>query len=110
MQAKTVKQVLVAARWILDNVGWCQGSYFKSKDGKRMFNIREATDVDCVCAMGAILAVETTEELQSQALDLVNDLIVENHYTRYIANWNDESGRTKQQVLKMMDKAIERAR
>lgn len=33
MKVHTVKEVLIAAKWILENVGWCQGAYFKDKEG-----------------------------------------------------------------------------
>jgi hypothetical protein len=42
-QATTVKEVLIAAKWILENRGWCQGYYAKDAMGARVvdFNLEE---------------------------------------------------------------------
>lgn len=92
-KAKTVVQVLKAAKWMLENVGWCQGRYSKATpDGK----------LTAFCAAGAIEHVNADPRKIDQALDRFGKTIGEN----YIPAWNDENGRTLPQVLKAFDKAI----
>ena len=45
MKAKTTKEVLIAAKWILENTVWCQKSFYQTKKGEHRFDISEATDV-----------------------------------------------------------------
>lgn len=92
-KAKTVTEVLKAAKWMLENVGWCQGRYTKyDSNGK----------TTAFCAAGAIEAVNADWGLVSKALDRLGTVVGES----YIPTWNDEKGRTPAQVLKAFDKAI----
>jgi hypothetical protein len=36
MKAKTVKEGLIATKWILENRGWCQTHYHADKNGVRV--------------------------------------------------------------------------
>lgn len=96
-KAKTVTEVLKAAKWMLENVGWCKNQYTKyDTNGKPM----------AFCAAGAISHVVTDCELRVKAHDRLSAAIKE----PYIPNWNDDLDRTLPQVLKAFDKAIKAKR
>lgn len=92
-KAKTVTEVLKAAKWMLENVGWCQGTYVKNNN---------AGKITAFCAAGAIETVNADVSLIDKALNRFGKVVGEG----YIPNWNDASGRTLPQVLKAFDKAI----
>lgn len=110
MKATTVKEVLTAARWIIDNVGWCQKYYYKTKAGLGRFDVSSATDVDCACSIGAIYLTEASPVLQNQALDMFDSTLNDVSGVPFIATWNDKRDRTKEEVLAVFDKAIKRAK
>jgi hypothetical protein len=87
-KAETVKEVLIAARWILENVGWRQLgriNYPRDYTGPR-------------CAVAAILSVETLDGLHDKARACLPGDIV---------SINDRG--TKEQVFAVFDKAIAKA-
>lgn len=98
-QATTVKEVLKAARWIIDNVGWCQGYYRKNAQGQDVYDDSQAA---CFCSVGALLAVETSNQNLTT--------IAENLLNKDVVTWNDTPGRTKEEILKGFDLAIQRAK
>jgi hypothetical protein len=107
-QAKSVKQVLQAARWIIQNVGWCQNTFFKNKKGNHIYDISSALktgNVGCACASGAIKLVQTNESLREDARLSLHKVV---DYPS-VPIWNDTPGRTKEEVLEAFDKAIARA-
>jgi hypothetical protein len=87
-KAETVKEVLIAARWILNNVGWRQsGPITCSPDytGPR-------------CAIAAIRSVETLDGLHDKARAcLPGDIVFINDYG------------TKEEIIAIFDKAIAKA-
>ncbi len=115
MTAKTVKEVLAAARWMLENVGWCQGEFAKSQDKTvwmgRYTTLEEAVQgagvetVDCFCSLGAINAVEADSSIKRLAEENLSTAIGGS-----ILRWNDNPKRTKKEVLKSFDKAIKGAK
>lgn len=109
MKAKTVKEVLTAGRWILENVGWCQGSYYKDKNGSNvgLSARRNPENVACACALGSIYLVETDEP---SAMDGAITALADAYKIDSIADFNDDPGRTKQEVLDLFDRAIEGAK
>lgn len=105
MKAKTAKEVLIAARWIIENVGWCQNAYYKDANGETGWNfINPPVSVSCACASGAIYFVEADSELHVAALNILFKNIPPIGTT--ISGWNDQPGRTKKQVLAAFNKAI----
>ncbi len=102
MKAKTVKETLIAGRWILENLGWCQGYYYKDKDGHDASSLHPE-EINCACALGALSMVEKEDQyLYTGAIKELEHLI-----GGTIANWNDHPGRTKEEVLNLFDRAIE---
>src|SRR5579864_3532675 len=96
MKAKSVKEVLIAARWIIDNIGWCQKSYYQTKSGERRFDIEHSYgDVGSVCSVGAIGFVETDNKLRDKACDFLEGVLGN---LDGIPTWNDKPERTKEEV------------
>ena len=111
MKAKSVKEVLIAAKYLLKNVGWCQKYYAKKHDRglwinlytdlKDQFSSEEAKEIIGFCSVGAIRAVEATEiGLKTSAIAKLPGIL---------ADWNDDPSRTKKQVLAAFDQAIKSA-
>lgn len=94
---KTVKDVLIDARKLL-KAGWCQGE----------FHI-EIAGYDHYCMIGAISKV-TENDLECISLVKTAKAIVRTITGAvHISRWNDTPGRTHEEVLSVMDKAIELA-
>lgn len=108
MEAKSVKEILIAAKWIIENVGWCQGSYALTKDNNRIFSVEEAYaagDICAACSTGSIMLTEASEQLKNDAERILR-LQVPDHK---IVDWNDAPGRTREEVLAVFDRAIKAA-
>lgn len=99
-QVKTVKEVLIAAKWILENVGWCKGAYAKDKFGDWLVP-GEPHEVTCACSSGAIYLVEAPRKLQESAIFLLGTIV-----NSHVPTWNDLFSRTKEEVLQAFNKAI----
>lgn len=101
---KTSKELLVAARSLIANVGWCQNDYKKHDIW---------FDVTGYCSIGALVygndsksssnLYELAEARLMQAIGLTETT------TRDLIGWNDAPERTKEEVIAAFDKAIELA-
>ena len=112
MKAKSPKQVLIAAKWMLENVGWCKGNYVSYKDSIGL-------EIESLCILGAINRVEIDEDkvgIHSAAKSMIWELIKKQkqnsslHMDSAIGTWNDESKRTKKEVIQLLNKAIAQAK
>jgi intergrase/recombinase len=100
MKAKTVKEVLVATKWILSHYEWHQGSYTANDANGKPFSF---------CLVGAMQRVETEKlDLMAQAYKFMADE-VQPHQEMILSVWNDMPGRTKTEVLSLLDRVIEKA-
>jgi hypothetical protein len=93
-QAKTVKQVLTAAKWMIENIGWTKGSYRAYDEEKKTIGF---------CSLGALDAVEANGKVKGQAQAHMYYMIPGR---AGVAAWQDDAVRTKQEVLDFFDKAI----
>lgn len=82
--------------------GWHQGSTGQDVSGRSI----SAMDGDAVswCMIGAYLRADV--DLDNKGLDRVFFLIVRKIGTDNVAHWNDEPGRTKEEVLAALDSII----
>jgi hypothetical protein len=102
-QAKTAKEVLIAAEWILNHLGWTQKAFFRDAKGDKILDSdRQAIQraAKSVCLVGAIRLVDTSDEMLWQARSQLYR-VINAPYT-----FNDAHGRTKKQVLAVLRKAI----
>jgi len=102
-KAQNATEVLIAARWMLKNIGWCQGQYER-------YNYDNTSKA--FCALGSIRAVETSPEYDVESIYAPKSYaiyfllsIISNNYNN-IQSWNDSSGQTKNNIIKVFTKAI----
>jgi hypothetical protein len=105
MKATTAKEVLIATKWILQHTSWCQGLSGKDKDGAPV----DPGNPKCVsrCLTGALSVVECESALLSKAHILLSN--ESGAHIRSAISFNDAPGRTKQEVLDLLDRTIARA-
>jgi hypothetical protein len=107
MKATTVKEVLVASKWILENYDWCQWFLWRDTDGFSVYFIESITSgntkLGACCLSGAVSLVEKQHySLKQKTFDLIHKAID----GELIPNWNDDPKRTKQEVIALLDKLI----
>lgn len=90
---------------------WCQGDYAMTNDGEMC----AVQTPECrVCAHGAVLSLSLSGVVlgRLRALNLLSKAAeqVSNGMYRSAINYNDEKGRTEEEVLALFDKAIELAK
>jgi|HubBroStandDraft_5_1064220.scaffolds.fasta_scaffold122523_4 hypothetical protein len=108
-KAKTPKEVLIAARYILSHWGWCQGTTARDKQGRSLYSPKKHLEnLGSVCAVGAISIVDTDFEPAQVAYNILDEVISDQSPS--IVIYNDTPGRTKQEVLAVFDKAIQQAK
>ncbi len=97
----TLREVLVEARRILENVGWCQGTY--ARDENSVAILTDDPGACQFCVMGALYFASDDSDVEEEARALLNT-VVEGSIVAY----NDAPGRTKEEVLAVFDLAIAR--
>jgi hypothetical protein len=97
--ARTVREVLIAAKWILENVGWCKGDYARSRDGRTVSG--SSPEAAFFCGIGATYAVHCEDATLGQMAraSLGN-----------MAQLNDRKRTCLRDVLARFDEAIARAK
>lgn len=88
------KAIKAKAAELIRRRGWCQGEL--------------ESDEGCLCILGALntvlaLVPDDTYPGMMEYLKFVHGLIPEGTGFRYIAQWNDEKGRTVEQVLALLE-------
>ena len=119
-----IKQNLADMRVLVEK-GWCQGIYFQDKEGNTLWwsqGLENPEKIGACCLTGAIDLVSCL----TGAIDLVScltgaiDLVshpkfgsivkvirsVMPEHSPPLHVWNDAPGRTKEEVLALLDKAI----
>lgn len=85
-----VFSTLMEAKKLIERRGWVQRALCTS---------------DGYCITGAIAAVQENESLRDLAFDCIRKECASN----LVVKWNDQKGRTKRQVINLIDKAARRA-
>ena len=91
-------QVLARAHRLIAVFGWVQGGYGDELTG---YCVRGALD-----AAGYGMELATAESVRRSGA-LLCKLVAEMGFED-VTDWNDELGRTKQEVLDLLDRAVER--
>ena len=102
-RANTAKEVLVATKWIIQNIGWCKGNFSKMENGKPV----------AFCIQGALNVIEMSQyHLYYEAAQLIKNVLVDSgrHNTGFIAGYNDAHSTTKKDVIKVLNEAIKKAK
>lgn len=110
MKAKTVKEVLIATKYILEKLEWHQGSFFKNSKGVVIARFEKRAEATSVCLLGALYLAD--EEHPNHAWGGPLHQMAENLITSEddvwggIAGFNDRKGQTKKKVIKLLSKVI----
>lgn len=106
-QATTVKDVLIATEWILNHLDWTQDAFFRDGEGRvSIVSYKDMTmRVKSVCLSGAMRLVDTPEHIRYDAILYLRSTLPE--HMSSIVYFNDAEGRTKEEVLAAVRKAIE---
>lgn len=103
------KELLQRARLsVMD--GWCQGSYYEDANGNPCGRVHAARH----CAMGALIQASVgygdtfATHSFSRAARMLQDQVtrLEGNGLVNVQQWNDEPGRTKQEVVELYNKAL----
>jgi hypothetical protein len=113
-RGKDVKKILKLARNVLCTDGWCQAAYALDKYGNTVKT--NSKNADKFCVLGAVSAAsrylgagESGYKAAKRQLDSTARTIQDGFYTFSDAiDFNDASGRTKKEVLGLIDRTIGR--
>lgn len=101
------KSVLVEARRLIVEQGWCQGAYARTKDGV----VTGRTDASAwqFCAYGALDragqdALYSAREDAERALQAAYDSVKEHGFA--LSGYNDATWRVKGDIVALFDRAI----
>lgn len=104
-----------AANLVAEPGGWMQGGFANNAKGLGV----DAADAEatCFCAVGAVIAARA--RLEAHNLDTTTDLVfyarrvaqpgVADHLLDPLSEWNDNPGRTQDEVVALLRKAAEAA-
>jgi hypothetical protein len=99
----SIKTCLILAKSLIENHGWCQGTFAKDDCGRTVNSLSpEATSF---CIAGACSRAAHTARSANNYLGMLRRL---RQHLQGIppAEFNDVPGRTKEEVLALFDKAI----
>ena len=107
MKAKTPKEVLIAARHIIDTVGFCKKFTARDRQGNATFcSEGNLSNIDAVCMLGALQLVNADYYERGIAINILDDICSANYSCNFVS-FNDHKDTTKEEVLKVFDLAIE---
>lgn len=101
----SLKEDLTRVRRLIES-GWTRGAWARTESGSPCWE--DNTNAVCWCLSGAVQKVFSGDESTQTRIDLTRAL-VRNLPAGFwdIPAWNDEPGRTKEEVLALIDKTIE---
>lgn len=102
----TVK-LLKRAKLCLEKNKWIRGSLAKKANGQTACGVLDR-EAKCFCVMGALYRASGSLEYEN-IVDAVDILCVANNTNNLVA-FNDHVATSKQQILKLFNKAIELAK
>jgi hypothetical protein len=106
-EAKTVKEVLIATKYIIEHLDWHQGCKYRDKSGEHLSRSNEKfeSELGSVCLLGGLSLVVANEYAVNKT-----ECILRNHFGSPITTFNDAFGQTKEKVIKVLDEVIEAAK
>lgn len=105
MQATTSDQVLRAAMWIIDNVGWTQRSARRDKLGNRLF-ANDLHQLGSVCAIGAVFVVDAPPDSKNDAHRRLDRTCLR-LYSTHCMSYNDRFETTKEDILQLFQDTLD---
>jgi hypothetical protein len=95
----TKKEVLIQAKAIIER-GWCQGTYAIDNDGHPVDFDSQKAVAWCIRGATCLIAPDGYHNRYG-AHELIKSITI-----TPISQWNDEPGRTKEEVLDVLTQAI----
>lgn len=102
----TIKEILLAARALLLN-GWCLGAYALDIRGNQVSP--EKDTATSFCMMGAIRRVSPNFDRYKHGALYQLESVVPREQGKSLGWWQDQQGRTLDDVLAAFDKAIDKS-
>lgn len=98
--------VLIAAKALIDTPEkWSQGSLYRDATGNISGGYREENQPVSCCSLGAL--IEATQDLDATVFGAAVVLLRREMGGGHIGTYNDEIGRTHEEVMAAWDRAIE---
>lgn len=104
-EKKSVVQTFREAKYLIQNNGWHQGG----------FSTYDAREVECFCLLGAVNKISWGAAYgeglyKTVGMNYLTDAVQERDPECYFpAEYNDNPARTKEEILSLLDRAIELA-
>jgi len=95
--ATTAREVLIATKWILENFGWTKAHFSRKNHHGELVSF---------CLVGAVEQVFTPENVKEKALNLIQSSIYDEGIYNSIIIYNDISSTTKEDIIRVLDRAI----
>jgi hypothetical protein len=108
MPPTTTKEFLIAMRDNILQYGWCQRAYYidEKGDGFSLTGVSTKYIKGC-CLVGAMQLVRADMRLHAEAfISIRNEVDKKDQLRSPLIEWNDMPGRTKEEVVAMLDKLI----
>ena len=110
-RGKTPHQLLVDARRVIAEKGWCQGTIARDSKGECVYE--DSAKAVSFCMVGAIQVAggkgfDTFSRPGIRARGRLTQAITARYGAMRIERFNDTEGRTKEEVLAVFDAAIKR--
>lgn len=102
-KAKTTTEVLKAAKWMLENVGWSQGTSYRDANGApAFFPHRDLSVIKSMCLVGAFNLVDTLNPLLRN--EAIISLKTKGGILNTLESFNDNPLTTKKDVIALLRK------
>lgn len=106
----TPQEVLIEARRLIAEKGWTQEVYSRDVCGRSSLTEEFDGNPVCFCADGAIRRATHMHQARIEARAVLGKVVGARGVSGFeVWRWNDEPGRTKEEVLAAFDRAIELA-
>lgn len=100
--ASRVVEAVEYAKGVLNRYGWCQGNLAIDSLGKAVGV--KSPSACAFCTFGALWRTEYERPDLKEAVIVAERVLY--HLVSAVANWNDTPGRTKEDVLVLLDRTI----
>jgi hypothetical protein len=108
LQPTTTKEFLIAMRDNILQYGWCQRAFFIDEKGEGFAKIGIGTkEIKGCCLIGAMQLVQADTRVHAEAfISIRNEINKKDQLRSPLIEWNDAPGRTKEEVVDMLNKLI----
>lgn len=109
MKAKTPKQILMGMKSLYDNgMKHCRWTCYANKQGRILRDAKKEFPT-AACMIGTFYLIEADESVRLETKDLIEQKLILSHRRKdgQMSFWNDDSTRTKQDVVAFLQEVIQ---